>query len=260
MALSTLTPMLYAGIDIGSRTIALAILGDESLVQQRVIDTGHSPVETAADLVSQSTARVVATGYGRHGAKSSFAREIITEIKAHALGIRYFFSEARTILDIGGQDTKVILLNENGTVADFVMNDKCSAGTGKFLEVMAAALGFTIEEFGYKALKGKNGIRISSMCTVFAESEAISLMHRGAPREDIARSLHASVVERAAGLLQRVNFVPPLAFSGGVAKNPCIVQLLEEKLQTKVLVPGDSQIVGALGAAIHGKNLWSGSC
>lgn len=137
-------------------------------------------------------------------------------------------------------------------MADFQMNEKCSAGTGKFLEIMAAALGYPIEGFGEAALGGDRGLKISSMCTVFAESEAVSLLHRGVPREDIAMALHAAVAERAAGLLHRVGFKPPLVFSGGVARNRCLVQLLEEKMGCPVLVAPDPQVLGAVGAALHG--------
>jgi len=155
------------------------------------------------------------------------------------------------VLDIGGQDTKVILLDENGSVVDFQMNDKCSAGTGKFLEVMSGALGYShVAGFGEEALKGERGVKISSMCTVFAESEAVSLLHRGVKRQDIGFVLHASVVEKTVGMLQRVGFKTPLVFTGGVANNRCIVKIPGDRLGVEVLVPEEPQLVGALGAAI----------
>lgn len=243
--------MRRAGVDIGSRTIAVVVLENGQIIFSKVVDTGYQPNETAAALLAPFAAPVVATGYGRHAARASFAREIITEIKAHALGAVHLFPEARTILDIGGQDTKAILLSPQKTVVDFVMNDKCSAGTGKFLEVMAAALGYDIAEIGPAALTGQPGLKISNMCTVFAESEAISLLHRGTPRQDIALALHRSVAERAAALLKKIGFTPPLVFTGGVAQNPCLVQLLAEMLETTIYVPPAPQIVGALGAALH---------
>lgn len=244
---------MFGGIDIGSRTIVLAALDAGDYVLSKVIDTGYTPRKTAAGLVAEAEWDwLVATGYGRHAAGSSFAHEVITEIRAHALGARHFFPAARTVLDVGGQDTKTILLDQYGNVADFQMNEKCSAGTGKFLEIMAAALGYPIDDFGEAALKGDRGLKISSMCTVFAESEAVSLLHRGVPREDIAMALHAAVAERAAGLLHRVGFRPPLVFSGGVARNPCLVKLLEERMGCPVLVAPDPQVVGAVGAALHG--------
>ena len=246
---------MFGGIDIGSRTIVLAALDGGEHVLSKVVDTGYTPRETAAGLVAgEKWDKMVATGYGRHAAGSGFAHEVITEIRAHALGARYYFPLACTVLDIGGQDTKTILLNQDGSVADFQMNEKCSAGTGKFLEIMAAALGYPIDGFGEAALRGDRGLKISSMCTVFAESEAVSLLHRGVPREDIARALHAAVAERAAGLLHRVGFRPPLVFSGGVARNRCLVHLLEEKMGCPVLVAPDPQVLGAVGAAMHGWN------
>lgn len=242
---------MYAGIDIGSRTIGLVGLSGGRMVVSEITSTGFEPVEAAHQLVRKEFKRVVATGYGRHAAKSNFAQGVITEIKAHALGARHLYPEARTVLDIGGQDTKVIQLNQDGKVTDFQMNDRCSAGTGKFLEIMATALGFgSIGEFGEAGLRGNPGLKISNMCTVFAESEAVTLLHRGADREDIALALHASVVERTAGMLQRVNYQPPLVFSGGVAHNRCIVALLTAKLGTEVLPAPDPQLVGALGAAL----------
>lgn len=248
--------MISAGLDIGSRTIALVVLQDGRALETALVDTGYTPLDTARQLTASlpSGACLTATGYGRHGARTGFAHKVITEIKAHALGAAHLFPGARAVLDIGGQDMKVILLDEKGSVADFQMNDKCAAGTGKFLEVMAGALGYpSPEEFGRDSLEGAPGTRISSMCTVFAESEAVSLLHRGAARRDIGRALHASVVERALGLLQRVGFEPPLVFTGGVAKNTCIVALLQEKIKGELYLPADPQLVGALGAALAGR-------
>ena len=218
-------------------------------LQQESVPSFHLETSTANE--PSPRVQITATGYGRHAAKAEFARRVITEIKAHALGVTHLFPEAKTILDIGGQDTKVILLDGKGNVTDFQMNDKCSAGTGKFLEVMATALGYkSPQDFGLDALQGKPGIKISSMCTVFAESEAISLLHSGCTRRDIACALHSSTAEKAAGMLQRVGFEPPVAFTGGVAMNSCIVKMLEEILQSSLLIPKDPQLVGALGAAL----------
>lgn len=247
--------MLSAGIDIGSRTIALVVSNGKEIVQSAVVDTGFDPVKKAAEMAAglPREVSVTATGYGRHAAKSGFAGQIITEIKAHALGAGHLFPGARTVLDIGGQDMKVILLDEKGNVEDFQMNDKCAAGTGKFLEVMAGAMGYgSAGDFGEDSLSGVPGTRISSMCTVFAESEAVSLAHRGADRRDIGRALHVSVIERAFGLIERVGGDLPLVFTGGVALNPCIVQLLRERIKGPVLVPENPQLVGALGAALKG--------
>ena len=248
--------MITAGIDIGSRTIAMVVLENAEIVRYALAETGFTPVETVRGMVSSLPpgVTVTATGYGRHAARAGCARRAVTEIKAHALGVSRLCPEAGTVLDIGCQDMKVIVLGEKGSVEDFQMNDKCAAGTGKFLEVMAGALGYpSVEDFGRDALSGRTGTKISSMCTVFAESEAVSLLHREIDRRDIGRALHESVVARALGLLQRVGHRAPLAFSGGVALNPCVVKLLEEKLQERVYVPQNPQLVGALGAALAGE-------
>lgn len=249
---------MLAGIDIGSRTIGLVVLSGERVERTGLEDTGFEPLGTARKMLSADIKRVVATGYGRHAARAEFADAVITEIKAHALGAAHLFPGVRTVLDIGGQDTKVILLDTRGAVTDFQMNDRCSAGTGRFLEIMAAALGFPgMDEFGAAAQDGKPGIKISSMCTVFAESEAVSLLHRGAERKDIALALHSSVVERTVGMLQRVGYTHPLVFTGGMAKNRCIIKQLEARLGVKVMVPEEPQLVGALGAALAGTLLTS---
>jgi len=247
--------VISTGIDIGSRTIALVVLNDREVVRCAVVDTGFSPLETAREMVAALPpgSLITATGYGRHAAKADFAHRVVTEIKAHALGVCRFTPKAKTVLDIGGQDMKVIALDGSGNVEDFQMNDKCAAGTGKFLEVMAAALGYvSVEEFGRASLLGSPGTKITSMCTVFAESEAVSLMHRGVDRCDIGRALHASVVERALGLLQRVGYQALLVFTGGVAMNPCILTMLRDKIKDPVLVPENPQLIGALGAALAG--------
>lgn len=242
---------MFAGIDIGSRTIGLVAIAAGQIKQVRLEDTGFEPTDTAKRILDGTYSRIVATGYGRHSAKTEFAHDVITEIKAHALGAARLFPGVRTVLDIGGQDTKVIILNEQGAVVDFLMNDRCSAGTGKFLEIMSGALGYSsVSLFGQEALTGEATIKISNMCTVFAESEAVTLLHRGAPQKDIALALHASVVERTAGMLQRAGFKTPLVFTGGVAKNRCINSLLSTKLGIKVLIPEEPQLVGALGAAL----------
>jgi predicted CoA-substrate-specific enzyme activase len=160
------------------------------------------------------------------------------------------FPNVRTILDIGGQDSKAITLNENGKITKFEMNDRCAAGTGKFLEIMAHALGFGLDEFGVEALKATKGLHINSMCTVFAESEVTSLVAKGEDRRKIALGLHSSVVRRAIGMLKRVSYDGNILFAGGVAKNSCMCRLLEDALEQKITVPQNPQMVGALGAAI----------
>jgi predicted CoA-substrate-specific enzyme activase len=254
--------MPVAGIDIGSRTIGIVLLDPESLkiVGYQVFDSGYNPVERA-EQISKNYAYdyIVATGYGRHAALARFANEVITEITAYAVGARYYSRDVRSILDIGGQDTKAILLSESGSVIDFQMNEKCSAGTGKFLEIMADALGYSLDEFGEAASKAEGmPLRISSMCTVFAESEVVSLLHSGESREMIAKAVQLSIVERTVAMLKRIGAVPPVFFAGGVAKNTFIRNALEKKLSASIIVPDEPQIVGALGCALTAARKLSG--
>ncbi|HIJ54982.1 MAG TPA: 3-hydroxyacyl-ACP dehydratase [Deltaproteobacteria bacterium] len=244
--------MRFAGIDIGSRTIELVVVDDTGeIMLSRQTDTGFHPMVEAKKLLNGVVYnRIMATGYGRNLFELSFDAPTVTEIKAHARGARAFFPDAQTVLDIGGQDSKAIALFENGKVKKFEMNDRCAAGTGKFLEIMAKSLGFEIETFGQEALMVEKDLNISSMCTVFAESEVTSLIAKGQSRREIARGLHTSVIRRAAGMINRVSSDGDIVFTGGVAKNPCMRVLLEEKLNRKVLIPDDPQLVGALGAAL----------
>lgn len=242
----------FAGIDIGSRTIELAVVDEKGdIVFSIQADTGFDPMAEARKIIDGvSYDRIMATGYGRNLFETSFDAPTITEIKAHARGAQAFFPDALTVLDIGEQDSKAISLFSNGKVKKFEMNDRCAAGTGKFLEIMAKTLGFSIEDFGREALPAQRELNISSMCTVFAESEVTSLIARGQDRREIAKGLHASVIRRAAGMISRVSAEGDIVFTGGVANNPCMRLLLEEKLGRKVLCPDDPQMVGALGAAL----------
>lgn len=240
------------GIDLGSRALKMAVFEGDELVECRMVESGFNPHQQAEELFkSFPPCRIMATGYGRHLAHKNFANGVITEIKAHALGARYFFPEAMTILDVGGQDSKVITLNREGKVVNFQMNDKCAAGTGRFLEIMAASLGFTLAEFGPIALSSGHEAPINSMCTVFAESEVISLKNHGVPAADIARALHLAVVSRLAGMIRRQEANAALVFTGGVARNPAIISLLQEHLGSEVLVPSLPEHTGAIGAALH---------
>jgi predicted CoA-substrate-specific enzyme activase len=245
--------MRILGLDVGSRTVDAVWLEDGGAVENAVLDSGFAPQEVAAELVAgRPVDRVVATGYGRHAAAERFGADVITEIGAYALGASRLFPEARSILDIGGQDTKVILLGPGGKVADFEMNDKCAAGTGRFLEVMARAFGVDLGEMAEEAIVADGSVAVSSMCTVFAESEVIGLFHRGEPRARIARGLHEAVARRTLSSLRRVRAVPPLVFAGGGARNAALVQLVAAGVDGEVLVAPEPQIVGALGAALHG--------
>lgn len=220
------------------------------LVHSRVVDTGTDPLARAQELLDGYHAElVVATGYGRHLAREKLGCRAVTEIRAHALGASWLFPECRTVIDIGGQDSKAIRVSA-GKHANFEMNDRCAAGTGRFLEVMAAALGYTLAEFGRAALDTAESVPVNSMCTVFSESEVVSLIARGADKHSIARGLHESIVDRLLALVGRVGVESEVVLTGGVALNPCIHALLERKLGVRLLVPDEPQIVGAIGAAL----------
>ena len=247
-----------AGIDIGSRSIELVVLSSGGPFHQVKTPTTFDPLGQCQKLMEGiNGSRIIATGYGRK-LFAQFFRQVnvstITEIQAYALGTRFLYPEARTVLDIGGQDTKVISLSESGKVLKFEMNDLCAAGTGKFLEFMATALQIPLESFGEFALRSDRRIQISSMCTVFAESEATSLMARGERPENIAMGLHMAIVQRTTAMLGRLGVSAPVVFAGGVAHNPCVVRLLEEQLGRSVTVPDNPDMVGALGAALYGKS------
>lgn len=250
---------MIAGIDIGSRSIEYVVVNDAAeILSFEKVSTTFNPMQQCRNIFERnSTNKIVATGYGRKLIlDSGLFDEVdsITEIKAYALGVSKLFPEARTILDIGGQDTKAISLSISGKVTKFEMNDRCAAGTGKFLEFLATAFQIPIEDFGKYAMKGTEALPISNMCTVFAESEAVSLLAQGKPAENIALGLHASIVNRTLNMIKRVGLEYPLVFAGGVAHNPCVVSLLEKALSEKVLVPDTPDMIGAYGAAIHGIN------
>jgi predicted CoA-substrate-specific enzyme activase len=240
-----------AGIDIGSRTIKLLVAENEGFSELYIADTGHDPLDVSKKLLDKHAVdMVVATGYGRYLAKEHFAGNVITEIKACALGANCLFPKCRTVIDVGGQDSKVIRIDSKGRFDDFEMNDKCAAGTGRFLEVMARALGFNVEEFGAEALKAKNPVHIDSTCTVFSESEALSLLANGEDRRNVALGVHQAIVTRITSMIDRVGLREDAVFAGGVAKNSCIASLLEKKVGAKLFIPEEPQMLGALGAVL----------
>ncbi len=249
---------MRAGIDIGSRSIELVVLDGGAVVHRARAATTFDPLGQARRVLCAAPGKLdllVATGYGRglvEGAGLGLPVRTLTEIKAYGLGAHHLYPEARTVLDIGGQDTKAIALLPDGKVGRFEMNDRCAAGTGKFLEFMATAFQTPIEGFGAFACRGEGNVQIGSMCTVFAETEATSLMARGERPENIALALHRSVAKRTLSMLGRVGLVFPFLFAGGVARNPCMVRLLREALPGEILVPEEPDMVGALGAALWG--------
>ena len=249
------------GVDSGSTsTNAVIINGRRELVASAVLRTGAKAGDSAekilelvlkkAKLRREDLALIVSTGYGR--VSIPYADRHITEITCHARGARFFDPKVRTILDIGGQDSKAIHLDPNGEVADFAMNDKCAAGTGRFLEAMARTLEVSIDELGPISLKSKRSVEISSMCTVFAESEVISLIAQNREKADIAAGVHRAIAGKSAALLSRVSPEPPYMMTGGVAKNPGVVKALEEKLGVSLSICPEPEIVGACGAALLG--------
>jgi (R)-2-hydroxyacyl-CoA dehydratese activating ATPase len=247
-----------AGIDIGSLTAEVVIMDQDRIICYVIRPTGSNSKKAAEKAMEEALASaglkisalsyVVATGYGRIGI--DFADKRITEITCHGRGAYFLDPAIRTVIDIGGQDSKVIRLSDQGRVIDFAMNDKCSAGTGRFLEVMAHALEVELDQLFALSEQAKNTVSISSMCTVFAESEVVSLIAQGLPREDIARGLHQSIADRTAGLVQRVGLEEVAMMTGGVARNSAVVRALNEKLKTNIIIPPEPQIVGALGAAL----------
>jgi predicted CoA-substrate-specific enzyme activase len=250
--------MYFAGIDAGSNTIKTAILGDEGILSFHVIKTGLGGEEQAALCLAEACAKggisreqitcVFGTGYGRE--YLSFVQERKSEIMCHGAGVHWLLPEVRTIIDIGGQDSKAIRLNERGQVEDFKMNDKCAAGTGRFLETMAHALQIPLEELGECALRATEPVRVSSTCTVFAESEVVSHVARGKKRENILHGVCQSIVDRIAAMARGVGVKPPVAMTGGVAMNRAVVKLMGDRLGVQILLPPEPQITGALGAAL----------
>jgi predicted CoA-substrate-specific enzyme activase len=250
--------MLTAGLDIGSITTKVAIMRDGKVLGTDVSFTGYNPEKAWREILDKmlsglglkasSLDRVASTGYGR--AIVDIAHKKITEIICHAEGAKLFMPGVRSVIDIGGQDSKFIRIDESGTVSDFVMNDKCSAGTGRFLEVMARALEVPLGEFGEMSGRARKTARISSMCTVFAESEVISLIAKGEIRENIISGIHDSIASRMVSMMGRSGVVKPLLMTGGVAKNTGILKALEKRLDLKIEVPPTAQVNGAIGAAI----------
>lgn len=250
--------IIVAGIDIGAATAKSVVLKGGEILSFHVMPTGDS-VSKAADTVitvSLEAAGVsmkqirycVSTGYGRK--MVAFASEAVTEITCHAKGVSSLFSEAGTVVDIGGQDSKVIKIDPGGNVGNFAMNDKCAAGTGRFLEVMANVLNADIEAIGGISLESSDPCRISNTCTVFAESEMVTLRSEGRNREDILAGIHAAMAHRIAIMGSSVGFKEQIVFTGGVAKNKGMKKALENRIGKRIRIPEYPQIIGALGAAI----------
>ncbi|MBW1900942.1 MAG: 2-hydroxyglutaryl-CoA dehydratase [Deltaproteobacteria bacterium] len=258
----TTESFFVAGVDIGAATAKSVILNENEIIASYVMPTGHS-VEKAAEAVMQKSLEkknlsmtrirhVISTGYGRRAVP--FADDAVTEISCHAKGVHALIAGARTVIDVGGQDSKVIEIDDNGSIGNFVMNDKCAAGTGRFLEVMAKVLNTDIEDIGTISLQGHEPCQISNTCTVFAESEMVTLRAEGKSRENLFSGIHAAMAHRIAIMGHSVGFRKQIVFTGGVAKNVGMKKALEDKIGMKIIVPEEPQIVGALGAAILARN------
>jgi predicted CoA-substrate-specific enzyme activase len=250
--------MVSVGIDIGS-TATKAVVFDGEILAQAMVPTGWDPKESGlhafrtamgiAGIAEDGAGQIVGTGYGRISLPI-FTRRI-TEITCHARGAYHLRPDTRTVIDIGGQDSKVISLNADGSVADFIMNDKCAAGTGRFLQVMAGILDVSLDELGILA-DGADPVSLSSMCTVFAESEVIGLLARGIDKGSIAGGIIGTVAQRVHGLAGRVPLVETITFTGGIAQNSSICGSIGKSLGARLHVPTAPQYVGALGAALMG--------
>lgn len=252
--------MYVMGIDSGSTSTNAVIMDQSKKIKAfSVVRTGAKSGVSAqkaldevlkkAQLKKEDISWIVSTGYGR--VSIDFANENVTEISCHGKGAHYFNPKIRTILDIGGQDSKAIRLNDNGDVTDFVMNDKCAAGTGRFLEMIARTLEVSLDELGAIALTSTEKIEITSMCSVFAESEVISLIANNKEKADIANGVCHAIANKASGLLRRVGMEPEFMMTGGVAKNPGVVRAVEEKIGSPLYISKEPEIVGATGAALY---------
>ena len=251
--------MIYAGIDAGSRAIKIALIDGESksLVASSCYPQGINPgskstdayheLLTENDFSSDDVGGLVATGYGRN--MVDIANTTITEITCHAAGIHHILPDARTVIEIGGQDSKLLKLEANGSVLDFAMNDRCAAGTGRFLEMVADKLEVKLEDLGDLAKQSTVPAKISSMCVVFAETEIIGLLSTGTSREDIVAGVQNSIASRIVSMAGR-RVEQPIVFTGGVALVPGMREALEAVLEHPVAVAKNPQITGALGAAL----------
>ncbi|MFO1218688.1 MAG: acyl-CoA dehydratase activase [Burkholderiaceae bacterium] len=251
------------GVDVGSTQTKAVILDDDCRIAARcLIDTGANVTAAAqkafdaacldGSIEPGAVRYVVGTGYGRY--KVTFGDKQVTEISCHGRGAVHMFPDTRTVIDMGGQDSKAIRVGADGEIVDFCMNDKCAAGTGRFLGAAAKALGLSLDELGPAALRAAKSVRISTTCTVFAESEVLSWLGKGRSVEDILWGVHKSIATRSFGLLRRVGIAERITFTGGVARNPGMVKALEEALGKTLNVSEDSHYMGALGAALFARD------
>lgn len=255
--------MYFAGIDIGSITAKSALIKDNQLVDSLSIPTGYDHLKAGQTVFEtllekngiepSQVQKIVSTGYGRNSI--SFSDKSMTEIICHGTGAHFLNPEIRGVIDVGGQDSKAILLDDTGQVSDFAMNDKCAAGTGRFLEVMAKAMDVELDEMGEFDTRADKPSKISSICTVFAESEVISMIARQEKRENIIAGIHDSAAARVAILARKVKVKEPVMMTGGVAKNIGVVNALNRHLNITLKISTHSQENGAIGAAVLASRL-----
>ncbi|HQG31491.1 MAG TPA: acyl-CoA dehydratase activase [Deltaproteobacteria bacterium] len=251
----------FGGCDVGSTTGKAVIMNGSTMVASAIIPSEIDPEETAVSVLEKACSQVqglssykdlaylVGTGYGRN--EVPFAHENISEISCHAMGVFHCNAEIKTIVDIGGQDMKTITVNHDGSVLEFAMNDKCAAGTGRFYEAMARVFRMDLDRFSALSLQARNVIPVTSQCSVFAESEVISLLAKRNPPEDIAAGIQAAVSKRCFTLLKRIGMKPLVTVTGGCAKNQGLIKSLSRIINMQVTpLPIDPQIIGALGAAV----------
>jgi predicted CoA-substrate-specific enzyme activase len=253
--------MIVAGCDVGSLTGKAVIMKDGEIISFSIVPTTPKPERTAENAMNEALKKagaklehieyIVSTGYGRE--KIAFANANITEITCHGRGARWLVPTVSTVIDIGGQDCKVIVLDDEGNVSDFRMNDKCAAGTGRFLEVMAKALELELDELGPVSLKSQSPAVITSQCSVFAESEVVTLIAEGMDIPDIVAGIHKSIAGRLISMVKGIGARKDFTLTGGVAKNAGVVKFLEGEIGEIKRIPVDPQIVGAIGAALIAK-------
>ncbi|MCR8744902.1 acyl-CoA dehydratase activase [Romboutsia lituseburensis] len=249
--------MYSIGIDSGSVATKGVLFNGEKIVKKVVLPTGWSPKTSSKqvlellleEVTKDDIKKIVGTGYGR--VSMDFVDKKVTEITCHTKGIHFLNKNIKTILDVGGQDSKVINLDNEGSITNFMMNDKCAAGTGRFLEITSNLLGSDIQDIDSLA-KDKNPISISSMCTVFAESEIVSLLAQNVKKENIAAGILQSIANKSVAMLNRGDIVDEIAFTGGLAQSNVLVGMIEKILGKKIFIAEDTQIIGALGAAVIG--------
>lgn len=249
---------LSCGVDIGARSIEVVLFDGAQIVETAIADTGSRPADTAAGIFAgvldsaevdrEDVSRVLATGYGRNYFK--LADKVASEILCHARGVSFLFPSARTVIDIGGQDSKLIEMDENGRTTDFVMNDRCAAGTGRFIELTGQIVGVPLDRMCAAVRDHRTSVEISSMCAVFAESEIVGLLQSGVAVPSILNGVFRAVARRTISMAGRSKLLPQVVFTGGVAKNEGVVKAMRDEMGAEILVPDEPRITGALGAAI----------